>query len=53
MPAAFSKVPLEYGNAFAAAVRVRTRAGEPPVLRMLWANESGTWRIVTYDLETP
>jgi len=45
--------PLEYGNAFGAAVRFRTRAGEPPVLRMLWAKESGSWRIVAYDLETP
>lgn len=47
------EVPLEYGRGFEATVRVRTSGGDPPVLRMLWARENGSWRIVVYDVEVP
>ena len=32
---------------------VRYRRQRSPVLRMLWRNENGTWRIRSYDLELP
>jgi hypothetical protein len=46
-------LPLEYGKAFGLTVRFGTGAGEAPVLRMLWRNENGAWRIRSYDLELP
>jgi hypothetical protein len=46
-------LPLEYGNAFGLTVRFGTGAGDAPVLRMLWRNENGAWRIRSYDLELP
>jgi hypothetical protein len=46
-------LPLEYGKAFGLTVRVGTGAGGAPVLRMLWRNEEGVWRIRSYDLELP
>ncbi len=45
--------PLEYGRGFGLSMRMRTRAGDPPVLRMLWARENGAWRITAYDVEIP
>jgi len=46
-------LPLAYGNAFGVLVRFGTGAGGAPVLRMLWRNENGAWRIRSYDLELP
>ena len=47
-------LPLEYGKAFGLTVRFGTGAsGGAPVLRMLWRNENGAWRIRSYDLELP
>jgi hypothetical protein len=46
-------VPLVYGKAFGMNIRIRMRAGEPPVLRTLWMKEAEAWRIVAYDVETP
>jgi hypothetical protein len=41
-----------YGNSFGVIVRFRSD-GEPPVLRLLWSKEDGTWRISVYDVEVP
>jgi hypothetical protein len=46
-------VPLEYGKAFGMNVRFWTAASEAPVLRLLWRNENGAWRITSYDIELP
>jgi len=46
-------LPLEYGKAFGVTVRFGTGASDAPVLRMLWRNENGAWRIRSYDLELP
>ena len=45
--------PPEYGTAFEMTVRVRTRAGDPPVLRTMWVKEGGAWRITVYGIEVP
>jgi hypothetical protein len=45
--------PIEYGRDFAMNVRLRTRGGEPPVLRLLWVKEDGAWRITAFDVENP
>jgi len=46
-------MPLQYGNAFGTNVRFKTRAGEAPILRLLWRKESGSWRITSYGIELP
>ncbi len=46
-------LPLEYGKAFGLTVRFATGASDGPVLRMLWRNENGAWRIRSYDVELP
>jgi hypothetical protein len=46
-------LPLEYGKAFGLSVRMGTVGSDAPVLRMLWRNEGGVWRIRSYDLELP
>jgi hypothetical protein len=46
-------LPLVYGKAFGLIVRFGAGAGGAPVLRMLWRNESGAWRVTSYDLELP
>ena len=28
-------------------------SGESPVLRLLWTNDGGAWRITVYDVELP
>jgi len=33
--------------------RFCTKAGDAPVLRLLWRKEEGTWRITSYDVELP
>jgi hypothetical protein len=45
--------PPEYGKVFATALRLRTQAGEPPVLRLLWLKDGDAWRITAYDVEVP
>lgn len=45
--------PLVYGHAFGMAIRVRTRSGEAPVIRMLWTKDADAWRIAAYDVVTP
>jgi hypothetical protein len=46
-------VPAEYGRAFGLNIRFQTRGGEAPVLRTMWAQENGAWRVTAYDLELP
>jgi hypothetical protein len=46
-------MPLVYGNGFGTNVRFKTRAGDAPILRLLWRKEAGTWRITTYGVELP
>jgi hypothetical protein len=48
------KIPaLEYGAGFGMTVRFKTRAGDAPVLRLLWRKEGGGWRITSYGVELP
>jgi hypothetical protein len=46
-------MPLEYGDGFGMTVRFKTRAGDAPVLRLLWRKEDNTWRVTSYDVELP
>ena len=46
-------LPIEYGNAFATMLRFKTRGGAAPVLRLLWRQEGGAWRITSYGIEMP
>ena len=46
-------LPLEYGQAFGMTFRLRTQAGDAPVLRLLWRKEGDAWRITSYDVELP
>ena len=46
-------LPLEYSSRFGMTVRFKTRGGDAPVLRMVWRNEAGTWRITAYGVELP
>jgi hypothetical protein len=46
-------LPLEYSNGFGTTVRFKTRGGDAPVLRLVWRNEAGTWRITAYGVELP
>ena len=46
-------MPPAYGNGFGTIVRFKTRAGEAPVLRLLWRKEDGRWRITSYGVELP
>jgi hypothetical protein len=46
-------LPPVYGDFHVMGFRLRTQAGETPVLRVLWHLDERTWRIVTYDIETP
>jgi hypothetical protein len=45
--------PLQFGETFGLTFRLRTEAGETPVLRLLWRKEANTWRITAYDVEVP
>jgi hypothetical protein len=51
------KVPAtmaaDYGDAFGMNVRFRTLGGDAPVLRFLWRNVDGAWKITSYMIETP
>jgi hypothetical protein len=46
-------MPLEYGQGFGMTVRFKTRSGDAPILRLLWRNENGAWRITSYGVELP
>ena len=46
-------MPLEYGNAYGMTVRFRVESGEAPVLRLLWRQQNGAWRITSYGVELP
>ncbi len=46
-------MPLEYGKGFGMTMRFKTRSGDTPILRLLWRNESGAWRITSYGVELP
>jgi hypothetical protein len=46
-------MPLEYGNGFGMTVRLKTRSGDAPVLRLLWRHENGAWRVTSYGVELP
>jgi hypothetical protein len=46
-------MPLEYGEGFGMTVRLKTRSGDAPVLRLLWRKERGAWRITSYGVELP
>jgi hypothetical protein len=43
----------EYGRTFGLSFRFQTGSGDAPVLRMIWMNEDGAWRITAYDVEQP
>ena len=45
--------PYASGKAYVLLFHFRTQGGEPPVLRTLWMNVSGSWRIVAYDVVVP
>jgi hypothetical protein len=44
---------LKYGTVFGMNVRFVTAAGEGPVMRTLWAQGPGGWRITAYFIEYP
>ena len=46
-------LPLEYGKGYGMTVRFKTRSGDAPVLRLLWRQENGAWRITAYGVELP
>ena len=46
-------IPAEYGEAFGLNVRFRTLSGDAPLLRLLWRNVDGAWRITSYMVEAP
>jgi hypothetical protein len=46
-------VPPEYGNAFGTNVRFKTLSGDAPVLRLLWRQVNGAWKITSYAVEAP
>jgi len=46
-------MPLEYGAGFGMNIRFNTRSGDTPVMRMLWRQENGAWRITSYAVELP
>jgi hypothetical protein len=46
-------IPLEYGDTYGIFFRLRTEAGETPVLKTLWVKEAGAWKITAYDVELP
>lgn len=46
-------LPLVYGHGVGMTVRFKTKSGDAPVLRLLWRNEAGTWRITSYAMEMP
>ena len=47
------EIPADYGQGFGVTARFRTRSGESPVLRLLWTNDGGAWRITVHDVELP
>jgi hypothetical protein len=43
----------EYGNAFGTNVRFKTLSGDAPILRLLWRQVNGAWKITSYAVEAP
>jgi hypothetical protein len=52
-PQPTNPVPLEYGQAFVSILRFRTSGGEAAVLRLLWRQDQGAWKITSYAVDTP
>ena len=48
-----AKLSGAYGRGFGMSVSFRTRAGETPVLTLLWRRVNDAWRITAYDVEYP
>ncbi len=46
-------LPLVYGHGYGMTLRFKTKSGDAPVLRLLWRNEAGAWRITSYAVEMP
>lgn len=46
-------VALEYGNALGTNVRFKTLGGDAAILRLLWRQVDGAWKITSYSVETP
>ena len=46
-------LPLEYGNALGTTIRFKTLGGAAPVLRLVWRQDGGRWRITSYAIEMP
>jgi hypothetical protein len=46
-------MPLEYGSGYGMTVRFKTQGGDAPVLRVLWRQLNGAWRITSYGVELP
>ena len=42
-----------YGRGFAMTAQFHTQAGDAPVIRMIWLNDNGTWRITAFDVQYP
>ena len=43
----------DYGNYFATGFQFKVDRGEGATLALVWAKESGEWKIVAYDVKTP
>ena len=52
-PAVTGEIPADYGQGFGVTARFRTPSVESPVLRLLWTNDGGAWRITVHDVELP
>ena len=46
-------VAPEYGTTFGLTMRFKTKAGETPVFRSLWAKDANGWRLIVFDVEMP
>ncbi len=46
-------MPLVYGAGYAMTLKFKTQGGGAPVLRLLWRQQNGTWRVTAYGVELP
>jgi hypothetical protein len=46
-------VEAVYGEAYGMNVRFKTMGGETPVLRILWRQVDGNWKVTSYAIEAP
>ena len=51
-PAATAQ-PKNYGNYYATLFELRTPGDHPAALTLLWAKESGAWKIIAYEVVAP